>query len=419
MSTRPALLDVLRARAMLHQHSDGLAEHLARGPVVAYCGFDPTAPSLHVGNLVPAMGLLRIAEAGHRVIALVGGGTALIGDPSGKSTERPLLSQDDVAANAAAIGAQLRRVLGDRVTMADNAEWLRPLGLVEFLRDIGKHFPVNQMLAKDTVKSRLETGISFTEFSYMLLQAYDYLQLHVRHGVTLQIGGSDQWGNITAGTELIRRSAGGDAHAMTFPLLTMAGGRKFGKTEGGAVWLDSERTSPYEFYQFWINTDDADVGRLLRIFTMLPDDAIERLERDHAAAPQARAAQRALALEVTTRVHSAADANRARAASDIVFDKHADPTRIDDSVYAMLAANVPSVRRTADALGVAEVLEAAFEVSRSQARKLVAQGGVSANGLKLTPDAASLDVATAVRGRWFLLRKGGRDIAVVEVVPPS
>jgi tyrosyl-tRNA synthetase len=416
MSSRPALLDVLRARAMLHQHSDGLAEHLAQAPVVAYCGFDPTAPSLHVGNLVPAMGLLRIAEAGHRVIALVGGGTALIGDPSGKSTERPLLSQDDVAANAAAIGGQLRRVLGDRVTMADNAEWLRPLGLVEFLRDVGKHFPVNQMLAKDTVKSRLETGISFTEFSYMLLQAYDYLQLHTRRGVTLQIGGSDQWGNITAGTELIRRSGGGVAHAVTFPLLTMAGGKKFGKTEGGAVWLDPSRTSPYEFYQFWINTDDADAGRLLRIFTMLSDDAIAQLERDHAAAPHARLAQRALAFDVTTRVHSPADAAAARAASDIVFDKHADPKQIGDDVFAMLAANVPSVRRSADALGIAEVLEAAFEVSRSQARKLVGQGGVSANGLRLTPDAASLDTATAVRGRWFLLRKGGRDIAVVEVV---
>src|SRR5205085_6474877 len=230
MQTASSLLDALRSRGLLYQHTEGLAAHLAGGAVTVYCGFDPTAPSLHVGNLVPAMGLLRFAQAGHRVIALAGGGTALIGDPGGKSAERPLLAWEAVEDNAGAIAAQLSRVLGDDVRVINNADWLRPLGAIEFMRDVGKHFPVNQMLAKDSVASRLEIGISYTEFSYMLLQAYDFLQLFKRHGVTLQIGGSDQWGNITAGVELIRRAAAGEAHALTYPLLLSSSGKKLGKT---------------------------------------------------------------------------------------------------------------------------------------------------------------------------------------------
>ena len=415
MSDGAALLAALRARGLLYQHSDGLAAHLSRGPVTAYCGFDPTAASLHVGNLVPAMGLLRLADAGHRVIALVGGGTAMVGDPSGKSAERPLLSDADVEANANAIASQLQRVLGDRVRHMNNAVWLGPLGAIEFLRDVGKHFPVNQMLAKESVKTRLDAGISYTEFSYMLFQAYDFLQLFQRHNVTLQIGGSDQWGNLTAGMELIRRSAGGEAHALTYPLVTSASGKKFGKTEGGAVWLDPARTSPYAFYQFWINTEDADVGRYLRTFTVLADGEIEAIETQHAAAPQERLAQRTLAHDVTSRVHSAADANRARAASEIVFNKKVDARGIADDLYAMLATDVPHVRRAPGDLTVAEVLESAFGVSRSQARKLVQQGGVTVNGSKLPADLASLSAGDAVRGKWFLVRKGARDIAIVEV----
>jgi tyrosyl-tRNA synthetase len=400
---------------LLYQYTEGLAEHLDKGPVAAYCGFDPTAPSLHVGNLVPAMGLLRLAEAGHRVIALVGGGTAMIGDPSGKSAERPLLSDDEVEANAREIANQFKRVLGDRVEIGNNAKWLNPLGAIEFLRDTGKHFPVNMMLAKDSVKSRLETGISYTEFSYMLLQAYDFLQLYQREGVTLQIGGSDQWGNLTAGTELIRRAAGAEAHALTYPLLTTSGGKKFGKTEGGAVWLSPKLTSPYSFYQFWINSEDADVGKLLRMFTLLSDAEIGAIEADHATALHERRAQRTLAHEVTARVHSAADANRAREASAIVFNRKADPAAIADDVYEMLATDVPHVTRDSSGLGAAEVLEAAFGVSRTQARKLVEQGGVTVNGAKLAADTATLDAATAVRGRWFLVRKGAREIAIVEI----
>jgi tyrosyl-tRNA synthetase len=415
MTTSAPLLAALEARGQLYQYTDGLPAALARGPLTGYCGFDPTADSLHVGNLVPVMGLRRLLAAGHRVVALVGGGTAMIGDPSGKSSERPLLTPEQVRANAEALGRQLRHLLGDGVQMVDNADWLGPLGLIAFLRDVGKHFPVNQMLAKDTVKSRLETGISFTEFSYMLLQAYDFLQLFSRHGVTLQLGGSDQWGNITAGTELIRRSAGGEAHGMTFPLLTTASGKKFGKSEAGAVYLDPARTSPYAFYQFWVNTEDADLPVLLRLFTMLPDAEVAALEAAHAEAPHERRAQQALAREVTTWVHGAAEYERVRAASAVVFDKKADPTAIADDVWGTLCGAVPSVQRAAGELTVAEVLEALFGVSRSQGRKLVQQGGVSVNGVKLAAEATALEATSAVRGRWFLVRKGGRDVGIVEI----
>jgi tyrosyl-tRNA synthetase len=249
----------------------------------------------------------------------------------------------------------------------------------------------------------------------MLFQAYDYLELFKRHGVTLQIGGSDQWGNVTAGCELIRRSAGGEAHVLTYPLLTTASGKKFGKSESGAVWLDAALTSPFAFYQYWINTDDADVGNLLRVFTLLSEDEIADIEREHAAAPQLRAAQRALANDVTSRVHSPADAERARTASAIVFDKKSDPRAIADDVYEMLATDVPHIRRAADQLTIAEVLEEAFKVSRSQGRTLVQQGSVNVNGVKLATDATALAAGDAVRGRWFLLRKGARDIAIVEL----
>ncbi len=415
MTIDAPLLDALRTRGQLYQYTDHLPAALAAGPLRAYCGFDPTAASLHVGNLVPVMGLRRLVAAGHHVVALVGGGTAMIGDPSGKSAERPLLTADDVAANGAAIGRQLRGLLGDGVTMVDNGDWLGATGLIPFLRDVGKHFPVNGMLAKDTVRSRLESGISYTEFSYMLLQAYDFLQLFQRHGVTLQLGGSDQWGNITAGTELIRRSVGGVAHGMTFPLLTTASGKKFGKSEAGAIYLDPALTSSYAFYQFWINTDDADLPTLLRLFTMLPDDEVLALEASHADAPHERRAQQVLAREVTTWVHGADEYARVRAASAVVFDKRADPASITDAVYETLCTAVPSATRGADALIVAELLEALFGVSRSQAKKLVQQGAVTVNGVKLSPDAVTLPADTAVRGRWVLVRKGAREVGIVAV----
>jgi tyrosyl-tRNA synthetase len=420
MPMRETLLQELAWRGLLYQQTEGLAAHLAKGAVTAYCGFDPTAPSLHIGNLVPTMLLVHAARAGHRAIALVGGGTALIGDPSGKSEERPLASAAEISANAARIHAQLSRIFASAgtngVTLANNAEWLLTIGAVEFMRDVGKHFSVNYMLAKDSVQSRIETGISYTEFSYSLLQAYDYLQLYTKHGCTLQVGGSDQWGNITAGMELVRRAAGGEAHVLTAPLITTASGKKFGKTEAGAVWLDPSLTSPYRFYQFWINTDDADVGRHLRMFTFLSRGDIESLEADHRKAPHERAAQRRLAAEMTTLLHGT-DASRVAAeVSRVIFDKKIDAGALGDDVYATLAAEIPSVKYpNAPELEVLDVLEGAFELSRSAGRKLVQQGGVSVNGEKLSADSLTVPRAKAVRGRWFLVRKGGRDIALADV----
>lgn len=417
------LLEELEWRGLLHQTTEGCAESLARGPVVGYCGFDPTAESLHVGNLVSILGLVRLARAGHTALALVGGGTAMIGDPSGKSEERPMRASDEIAANAKLIEAQIRRVaaaaLGDaaaaRFVVRDNASWLGDVRLIDFLRDVGKHFTVNWMMQKDSVKSRMEGGISFTEFSYMLLQAYDFLKLYQTERVSLQMGGSDQWGNITAGTELIRRAARGEAHGLTFPLLTDSAGKKFGKTEAGAVWLDAERTSPYRFYQFWINADDADAGRLLRTFTLLDRETIEGIEREHALAAHERGAQKRLAREVTALIHGAPAADVAEVVSRTVFDRKADAHALSDDVFAMLAAEMPFVQLQPNAdraIDVVAMLEGAFAMSKTAARKLIQQGAVSVNGAKLGGDAASVPAAEAVRGRWLLLRKGGRDIAV-------
>jgi len=420
------LLEELEWRGMLFQSTEGCAAALAKGPVKGYCGFDPTAESLHVGNLVGIMGLVRLAHAGHVAVALVGGGTAMIGDPSGKSEERPVRAPEEIRANATLIEAQIRRVMsnalhdagaGERVIFRNNADWLQPLALIEFLRDTGKHFTVNWMMQKDSVKSRLEAGISFTEFSYMLLQAYDFLHMHNTDGVTLQIGGSDQFGNITAGTELIRRAARGEAHGLTFPLLTDAAGKKFGKTEAGAVWLDATRTSPYQFYQFWINADDADVGRLLRTFTLLGREEILAIEAAHAAAAHLRDGQKRLAWEVTAMIHGADAAAIAKKVSDTVFDKKTDANTLDDAVFSTLAAEMPSVRLVPDDghVDVVAVLEQAFALSKTAARKLIQQGAVSVNGGKLAADAQKVPLGDAVRGRWFLVRKGGRDIAVGEV----
>jgi tyrosyl-tRNA synthetase len=414
------LLDELQWRGLLHQQTDGLAAHLAKGSVTAYCGFDPTAASLHVGNLVPVMGLVHLQRAGHRPIALVGGGTALIGDPSGKSTERPLIGAGEVEANSAALRAQLGKFLDFSSTagalMRDNAVWLREARAIDFMRDVGKHFTVNYMLAKESVQARLESGISYTEFSYMLLQAYDFLELHRREGATLQIGGSDQWGNITAGTELIRRSAGAEAHGLTLPLVTTASGKKFGKTEAGAVWLDVTLTSPYQFYQFWVNAEDADAGRYLRMFTLLAREQIADLETSHAKAPHERTAQRVLARDVTAMVHGADAARVAEEVSRVIFDRKIDPRAIADDVFATLASEIPCVRAPKAAeLSVLDVLEGAFELSRGAGRKLVQQGGVIVNGEKLAADALTVPRGKAVRGRWFLVRKGGRDIALADV----
>ncbi len=415
MNAKNSLLDELSWRGMLYQHTDGLAVALATEVVGAYVGFDPTAPSLHVGSLVPVMGLVHLQRSGHRPVALVGGGTGMIGDPSGKAAERPLASVEEIEANSRAIGKQLEHFLdftGPRAArMRDNAVWLRPLKAVEFMRDVGKHFTINYMLAKDSVQSRIEGGISFTEFSYMLLQAYDFLELNRREGVTLQMGGSDQWGNITAGLELIRRVEGKTAHALTMPLVTTAGGSKFGKTEAGAVWLDPARTSPYKFYQYWINVDDRDTGKYLRLFTLMSRAEIEALDKLIETAPEKREAQQALAREVTARVHSEEAARVAEEVSQVLFGK-ADPASLTEPVLRALSEEVPFAesRESPGLLDAMVTLKLA--ASKGAAKRLVEQGGVYLNGQRATGE-TDLASTKPLSGGYHLLRKGARDYGLV------
>jgi tyrosyl-tRNA synthetase len=416
------LLGELQWRGLLYDRTERLGDALASGSVTGYCGFDPTADSLHVGSLVQVMGLLHLQRAGHRPVVLVGGGTGMIGDPSGKSNERQLLAAEQIAANTRAIRAQLEHFLdfsGSRgALMRDNAEWLAGVPTVTFLREVGKHFSVNYMLAKDSVKSRLDSGISFTEFAYMLLQAYDFLELHRRDGVTLQTGGSDQWGNITTGIELIRRSAGGDAHGLVLPLVTTASGTKFGKTEAGAVWLDPARTSPYQFYQFWINTDDRDVGRYLRYFTLLSREEIEALGTATVEQPGRRDAQQALALDVTTRVHGHDAARIAVEVSGLLFGR-SDPRSLSPSALTALAAEIPFSTLEGSTLDTLDAfVSAGLAPSKGAARRLLDQGGLSVNGRKLTATDRTLAPGEALPGGYFLLRKGARDYALVRTPRP-
>ena len=426
-STTPAPLFELAWRELLFQHTEGLAAALQRGTVSGYCGFDPTASSLHVGNLIPVMGLVHLQRAGHRPIALVGGGTGMIGDPSGRSSERTLQTLDVIAANAAAIRGQLARFLNfdgpHGAKLLNNAEWLTSLSLLEFLRDTGKHFSINYMLAKDSVKSRLDGGISFTEFSYMLLQAHDFLELNQREGVTLQIGGSDQWGNITAGLELIRKTNGAEAHALTFPLITNANGSKFGKSEAGAVWLDPARTSPYQFYQFWMGADDRDVSRFLRFFTLLDRETIESFDAAVRSAPEKREAQRALAHDVTSRVHGEDAARVAREVSALLFEK-ADAATLSDGALHALRAEIPFAMYApsadappldGDGIDVYECLTAlGFAASRGAGKRLLEQGGVSVNGAKLSAADRVVPRDRALLGRYMLVKKGARDFGLID-----
>lgn len=410
------LLDELAWRGLLHQHTDGLGEALASRSISVYCGFDPTASSMHVGNLVPVMGLVHLQRTGHTPFAIVGGGTGLIGDPSGKTTERQLNSADLVEANAAALRAQLEKFLdfsgSNAAQMRNNLDWLKPLGAIEFMRDIGKHFTVNYMVAKESVQQRIESGISYTEFSYMLLQAYDYRELFRREGVSLQVGGSDQWGNITAGLELIRRTEGGEAHALTFPLVTNASGTKFGKTESGNVWLDPALTSPYRFYQFWVNVDDRDAGRYLRFFTLLSRQEIEALDAGVVERPQNRAAQRALAREVTARVHGADAARIAEDVSTLLFAK-SDPALLSPEALDALSSEVPFCERAEFTSVVDALVDLHLAASKGAARRLVEQGGVSVNGRRLT--ATSDAIGEPLAGRFYLLKKGARDYGLIRI----
>ncbi len=423
MAHDSALLDELAWRNLLFQHTDGLASHLAAGSISAYCGFDPTAPSLHVGNLIPVMGLVHLQRAGHKPIVLVGGATGMVGDPSGKNAERTLQDLEVIEENARLIGAQLERFLDftgqAAARMANNAEWLGPLGLLDFLRTTGKHFTVNYMLAKDSVKSRLEDGISYTEFTYMLLQAHDYAELHRRLGVTLQVGGSDQWGNMTAGLELIRRTEGAESHVLTFPLVTTASGQKFGKSEAGAIYLDSARTSPYRFYQFWLGADDRDVTKWLRYFTLLSRDTITALEEATHAHPEQREAQKALASDMTVRVHGPEALRTVEAISLVLFGK-GDPRDLTAETLRAMALEVPyaEVAAAEDSGGV-DVLDLLVETqlaaSRGKAKQLVEQGGVSVNGRKISMAERVIAVTEWLADRHLLVKKGSRDWGLVRV----
>ena len=419
------LLGELRWRGLLSQHTDALSDALERGMVSGYCGFDPSASSLHVGNLVPVMGLVHLQRHGHRPVFLAGGGTGMIGDPSGKSTERPLLSLDEIAANTEAIRTQLERFVDtsgkNGAILRDNAEWLAPLKAIEFMRDVGKHFTVNYMTQKESVKARLDSGLSYTEFSYMLLQAYDYLQLHKREGVSLQVGGSDQWGNITAGIELIRRSVGAEAHALTFQLLTTASGTKFGKTEAGAVWLDPARTSPYRFFQFWVNTDDRDVGQMLRFFTLLDRAQIESLDRATSERPEGRDAQRALAREVTQRVHGADALKAAEEVSQLLFGK-GDPRSLSREALRLLEQEIPTFDLNGGkAFDTQDVINAvsgegdALFKSRGEARRALEQGGLYLNGDRLSTERAAVEEKDLLHGKYLLVRKGARNYGLIRI----
>ena len=424
---RVNVLDELRWRGLLYDRTEGLDQVLAGEKVTAYIGFDPTASSLHVGSLLPIMSLARLQRFGHTPIALVGGGTGLIGDPSGKIQERSLLTVEQVEANAQGLHAQLERFLDfhapvNPARMANNADWLRTVSLLEFLRDIGKHFTVSYMLAKESVKRRLgaEDGLSFTEFSYQLLQAYDFLVLYDRFGCTLQAGGSDQWGNVVAGCDLIRRMRGVKAHGLVLPLVTTAAGAKFGKTESGTVWLDAARTSPYRFYQFWLNTDDRDVVQHLKWFTLLDEPAIEELGAAHATAPQKREAQRALARTLTSLVHGESEFERAERASAVLFGGRLSDLAPED--VEMVFDDVPSLEvayAQFEGIGVpmAEVaVQASLVTSKGEAARLVRQGGLYANDRRITEGANRLTLDDAIGGRVIVLRKGQRERRVIKLV---
>ena len=416
-------LDDLAWRGAISDQTPDLADHLAQAPRVVYCGFDPTADSLHVGSLLPIMTLARLQRAGHTPVALVGGATGMIGDPSGKKDERQLLTAEQVEANAAGLRRQLERFLdfdgGAAARMVNNADWLASVALTDFLRDVGKHFTIGYMTAKESVRSRVETGLSFTEFSYMLLQAYDFLVLHERLGCTVQIGGSDQWGNITAGTDLLRKSAGAQGHALVMPLVTNASGTKFGKTEAGAVWLDAERTSPYRFYQFWLGADDADVVGYLKFFTWLGRDEIDALAAATEERPHARQAQRALARAMTTLVHGRDATEAAERTGKALFG--GDLAGLRAAELAEVFEEAPSHDldrgRLADGVGVVDLLvEAGLAASKGEARRLVQGGGVRVGDDRVADEARVVTAEDAVDESVIVLRKGKKAVTVVRLV---
>jgi tyrosyl-tRNA synthetase len=416
------VLDDLAWRGLIAQSTDldALRSEMAQGSIRVYCGFDPTAPSLHMGNLLQILTLRRLQDAGHRPFGIVGGATGMIGDPK-EAGERKINSLDVVKTWTDAIRDQLRRFLsfdgGNAATVVNNYDWTASLSTIDFLRDIGKHFPVNKMLARDVVRTRLESGISYTEFSYVLLQSMDYLNLFRDHHVTLQTGGSDQWGNITAGVDLIRRVEGAKVHAVATPLVTRADGAKFGKTEDGTIWLDPAMTSPYAFYQFWFNVDDRDVVQMLKYFTFRTRGEITGLERQVAERPSERAAQRALADDVTTLVHGAEETERVVAASAALFGT-GELRSLDETTLGAALRETPvvTVSEGASLPSYADLFaESGLVASKGAARRAISEGGAYANNVRLEDPEAHPTADDLLPGGWLLLRRGKRNLAGVKV----
>ena len=420
--TGEQLLNDLDARGLIHDSTDraALIERLNQGPIGVYAGFDPTADSLHAGHLLGQVMLRRFQLAGHRPVVLAGGATGMVGDPGGRSEERNLLDRETLNHNVACVKKQLEKILDFdgpvAARMVDNATWTEPMGTLEFLRDVGKHFTVNQMVAKESVRARMESenGISFTEFSYMLLQANDFRHLCEFENVEMQMGGSDQWGNITAGTDLIRRRLTKSGYGLTWPLLTRSDGQKMGKSVHGALWLDPEKTSPYEFRQYWVQLPDEDVERFLLQLTLRSVDDIASLMNEHRAAPEKRLAQRALATDVTTLVHGAAAEQAAAEAAQVLFG--GDPTTASAEALAVVAREVPSSEVTREQLGdqIAVLVQTGLAASNGEARRTLTQKGFKANGQTLE-EAKSLLEVDLLHGRYILLRKGKTNFHLLTV----
>ncbi|MCW2542490.1 MAG: Tyrosine--tRNA ligase [Frankiales bacterium] len=418
----PDVLADLEWRGLIALSTDreALARDLAAGPVTLYCGFDPTGDSLHLGSLVPLFALRRFQLAGHRPIALAGGATGFIGDPSGRSAERQLQTAEVVAARVAVLRAQFQQFLDfsegpSGAIVVDNLDWTKDMTVIDFLRDVGKHFPVNQMLARESVSARLESGgLSFTEFSYQLLQSLDFVELYRRHGCTLQVGATDQWGNITAGLDYLRRVEQGSAHALTFPLITDASGQKLGKsTGGGNVWLDAAMTSPYALWQSLLNVEDADVSTYLRLLTFVGQQEVEALDAATVERPQARQAQRRLADEVLALVHGPEEVQRVQGASETLFGG-GDLAALDEPTLRAALAEAPSLRVDGSTPTVVELLSNGLGLSRSDARRAVKEGGAYLNNQRVTDEAAVPQDADWLHGRFLVLRRGKRTMLVVE-----